>query len=73
MWVEQSLAATATSDLPCPTAFWLVAGAAANIAAFLFITWASIAKPWPKTPGAQARIRVVKQGRPSDGHKDGRT
>lgn len=73
VWVEQSIAATATSDLPSPTAFWLVAGAAANVAAFLFMTWASIAKPWPKTPWARLRRRAVKQGRPSARRKDGRT
>jgi hypothetical protein len=28
----------------------LVVGAGGNIVAFLFMTWLSITKPWPKTP-----------------------
>jgi uncharacterized membrane protein len=55
VWVEQSMAAT-TSSAPTssPVALDLVVGAGANIAAFLFMTWASITKPWPKTPWTTA-------------------
>jgi uncharacterized membrane protein len=49
VWVEQSIAATAGSAATSPAARSLVAGALVNIAAFLFMTWASIAKPWTKT------------------------
>lgn len=54
VWVEQSIAATATTDALSPVATPLVLGASANIVSFLFMTWASIAKPWPRTPWARA-------------------
>lgn len=51
VWVEQSMQATAApSSASSPVAVKLVVGAGANIVAFLFMTWASIAKPWGKTP-----------------------
>ena len=55
VWVEQSMATT-TGSMPTssPVALELVVGASANIAAFRFMTWASIAKRWPKTPWTTA-------------------
>jgi len=50
VWVETSVAATARSDAASPAAVALVVGAAGNIVVFLFMTWASITKPWPRTP-----------------------
>lgn len=51
VWVEQSIAATAESRAGMsPVAVELVVGASANIAAFLFMTWVSITKPWSRTP-----------------------
>lgn len=52
VWVEQSIAATSSGPATSPVAVPLVVGASANIASFLFMTWASITKPWPKTPWA---------------------
>lgn len=57
VWVEQSIAATSTLDGASPVATPLVVGAAGNIAAFLFMTWASITKPWPKTPWSTRPVR----------------
>jgi hypothetical protein len=37
-------------ESPGPAAWPLVWGGAANLAAFLLMTWASIAKPWGTTP-----------------------
>lgn len=54
VWVEQSMTATATPAGSSPVATRLVIGALANVGAFLFMTWASIAKPWPKTPWRNA-------------------
>lgn len=51
-WVEQSIAATAAGEAGSPVAVPLVVGALGNVAAFLFMTWASIAKPWSRTPWA---------------------
>lgn len=50
VWVEQSISATADLDSASPVAVPLVVGASGNILAFLFMTWASITKPWPRTP-----------------------
>lgn len=55
VWVEQSIAATAITDAVNPAATPLVAGASANIGAFLFMTWLSIVKPWPRTPWTRRR------------------
>lgn len=52
VWVEESIAITTDSQLTSPVAFPLIVGAAANIVSFLFMTWASTTKPWPKTPWA---------------------
>lgn len=50
VWVEASMAATTRADpSPSPVAVDLVVGAGANIAAFLFMTWVSISKPWATT------------------------
>lgn len=48
-WVEQSIASTSIRGTESPVALQLILGALTNLAAFLFMTWASIAKPWPKT------------------------
>lgn len=48
VWVEESMAATATNG-PSPVAGRLAIGAGANIIAFLFMSWASIRKPWGLT------------------------
>lgn len=53
VWVEQSIDATSVPGANSPVAFALIIGALSNVAAFLFMTWASIAKPWPKTPWAK--------------------
>jgi hypothetical protein len=67
VWVEQSIAATSTLDSASPVATPLVVGASGNIAAFLFMTWASITKPWPKTPwSTPTRSRRVPAEPPAD-------
>jgi hypothetical protein len=55
VWVLESIDATAASPSPSPVARALSWGAGANILAFLLMTWASVAKPWGRTPwgGAQ--------------------
>lgn len=51
VWVEHSMQATGSPSLTSsPVAMELVVGAGANIVAFVFMTWASITKPWGKTP-----------------------
>lgn len=57
VWVEQSVVAFAAGDSTSPVGRALVTGAALNIAAFLFMTWASVATPWGRTPWAPARRR----------------
>ena len=55
VWVEQSMAATAgAAPVASPAAVPLVVGASGNIVAFLFMTWASVTKPWPRTPWSSA-------------------
>lgn len=71
VWVEESIAATAaTSSGASPVDLALVSGAGANIAAFLFMCWLSVAKPWPRTPwsgpdtlGARRVRRAAPAGR----------
>lgn len=61
VWVERSAEATArggSSDV----AVLLAYGAAANIALFLLMTWASVAKPWGTTPWTARRPRRVQVG-----------
>ena len=61
VWVEQSMAATTGPvATPSPVAEELVVGAGANIAAFLFMTWASVTKPWPRTPWARTSPRSTR-------------
>ncbi|AHH97475.1 glucan phosphoethanolaminetransferase (alkaline phosphatase superfamily) [Kutzneria viridogrisea] len=55
-WVEDSIAAS-TRGVESPVAGQLAYGAGLNIAAFLFMTWLSVAKPWGKTPWAPASPR----------------
>jgi hypothetical protein len=62
VWVEESIAATTVGTATSPVATTLIAGAAANIICFLFMTWVSIAKPWPKTPWTTSSRS--QQGRP---------
>ena len=50
VWVEESIAATATGGQESEVAGPLAYGAALNIVEFLFMTWASVAKPWGPTP-----------------------
>ncbi len=56
VWVERSVEATAgggSSDV----AGVLACGATVNIALFLLMTWASVAKPWGTTPWTVRRPR----------------
>ena len=55
VWVEESILATVAGDPDNPAALPLIYGAGANIVAFLFMTWASIVKPWGKVPRAAVR------------------
>ncbi|HEY0812919.1 MAG TPA: hypothetical protein VGE11_06525 [Pseudonocardia sp.] len=59
VWVEESIDATAASGAPSEVAGLLAYGAALNIVAFLFMTWASVAKPWGTTPWATRRPPIV--------------
>lgn len=54
VWVEESIAATSAGS-PSTVAGALVWGAGANIVGFLFMTWASVAKPWGTTPWVSRR------------------
>lgn len=63
VWVEESIAITTDSQRTSPVASALVVGAAANIVSFLFMTWASIRKPWSKTPWASGTRAVRRSGR----------
>ncbi|MFP5021512.1 DUF2269 family protein [Pseudonocardia phyllosphaerae] len=60
VWVEQSIAAYAGGDTASPVGTALVIGAGTNLAAFLFMTWASVATPWGRTPWAPAKRRTGK-------------
>ena len=73
VWVEQNMTATSTGQLgPTRTdpvaEHALVVGAAANIVAFLFMTWASIRKPWPRTPWTTTSTRWPRQVAPTPHH-----
>jgi hypothetical protein len=57
VWVEDSITATATGGQVSAVAGRLAYGAALNIVAFLFLTWASVAKPWGATPWTRPRRR----------------
>jgi hypothetical protein len=50
VWVAESIEATQSSSQESPVAGPLAYGAALNIVAFLFMAWASVAKPWGTTP-----------------------
>jgi len=52
VWVEESIAAGLA---PSPVARALAIGPLASIGAFLLMTWASVAKPWGRTPWSAAR------------------
>lgn len=54
-WVGRSVVAFAAGADASPVGEALVAGAAANVVAFLFMTWASVATPWGRTPWAGVR------------------
>ncbi|WP_224390218.1 DUF2269 family protein [Pseudonocardia sp. ICBG1293] len=60
VWVEESVVAFAAGETASPVGGALVTGAALNIAAFLFMTWALVATPWGRTPWAPARRRVAR-------------
>ncbi|WP_433798890.1 hypothetical protein [Actinomycetospora sp. CA-084318] len=47
VWVEESIA---LGTAPSPVAGPLVVGPVVSLAAFLLMTWASVAKPWGRTP-----------------------
>ncbi len=51
-WVEESIVAGLA---PRPFAVELAVGPLANLAAFLLMTWASVAKPWGRTPWSSSR------------------
>ena len=66
VWVEQSIAATSSGPATSPVAVPLVVGASANVAGFLFMTWASITKPlaenalgcrFPESANERPRLR----------------
>ena len=52
VWVEESIAAGLA---PSPVARALAIGPLASVVAFLLMTWASVAKPWGRTPWSAAR------------------
>jgi hypothetical protein len=67
VWVEQSIEATTASTKASEVAGLLGYGAALNIVAFLFMTWASVAKPWGTTPWTSSRGRTRRPaGRTAD-------
>ena len=53
VWVELSIQATAEGAPLSPYGDPLAWGPFLNVAAFLLMTWASIAKPWGRTPWAK--------------------
>jgi hypothetical protein len=55
VWVAESIEATATGAQQSDVAGPLAYGAGLNIVAFLFMTWASVAKPWGTTPWTTGR------------------
>lgn len=58
VWVEQSITATGNDPFSSsPVAGRLIVGAGLNILAFVFMSWVSITKPWPKTPWTPAGRR----------------
>ncbi len=61
VWVEESIGATATGAQQSTVAGPLAYGAALNIVAFLFMTWASVAKPWGTTPWTRTRTRAPRK------------
>ncbi|RZT86072.1 putative integral membrane protein DUF2269 [Pseudonocardia sediminis] len=66
VWVEESIAAVAAGAPESPVAGQLAYGAGLNIVAFLFMTWASVAKPWGRTPwGRERRTRRAAGTRPA--------
>lgn len=63
VWVEESIDATAAGAGESAVAGRLAYGAAVNIVAFLFMTWASVAKPWGTTPWTTLRRRPARSTR----------
>jgi hypothetical protein len=59
VWVERSITAGIAAS---PHAVELMVGPLASMAAFLLMTWASVAKPWGRTPWA--RSPAPADGRP---------
>lgn len=58
VWVEESIDVTTAGGQESDVAGQLAYGAAVNIVAFLFMTWASVAKPWGTTPWTRSRRRA---------------
>jgi hypothetical protein len=70
VWVLEGIDTTAAGPHPGPAAWPLVWGGGTNLAAFLLMTWASIAKPWGTTPWtrrARPRSRTARAGSPAVG------
>lgn len=66
LWVLESIEATAAgAPHPGPLAAPLVWGGATNLAAFLLMTWASVAKPWGTTPWTRRPARSPRSSRSS--------
>jgi len=57
VWVEQSIS---VGTAPSPDSVELVIGPLANVAAFLLMTWASVAKPWGRTPWTSSGERRLR-------------
>ena len=58
VWIEDSIA---VGNAPSPHAVALIVGPLGSMAAFLLMTWASVAKPWGRTPWAGSRGPSVGQ------------
>lgn len=65
VWVDESIQATAISTQESAVAGPLAYGAMLNIVMFLFMTWASVAKPWGTTPWTALTRRAGSPGRPA--------
>ena len=58
VWVEESVL-LGTAESPVATA--LVVGPAASLASFLLMTWASVVKPWGRTPWSRRPVRAPRR------------
>lgn len=64
VWVEKSIQATAAGAVSSAHAYVLAWWPFLNVAAFLVMTWASIDKPWGRTPWVK-RTRRRRRPRPA--------